>query len=112
MKKQASIISDLLRVKQWPKNMLIFGALVFTGNLFNPVFFLKVLLGFFLLSFASSSLYIFNDINDYKEDRLHPEKKFRPIASGAVKKDFAYVLSAILMLVSLTCSFFFQNHFS
>ncbi|MGD0566386.1 MAG: decaprenyl-phosphate phosphoribosyltransferase [Candidatus Goldiibacteriota bacterium] len=111
MKKQASIISDLLRVKQWPKNMLIFGALVFTGNLFNLPFFLKVLLGFFLLSFASSSLYIFNDINDYKEDRLHPEKKFRPIASGAVKKDFAYSLSAILMLVSLTCSFFLSKPF-
>jgi 4-hydroxybenzoate polyprenyltransferase len=111
MKSQLSVIFDLLRVKQWAKNMLIFAALVFTNNLFNFPFFLKVLIGFFLLSFASSSLYIFNDINDCKEDRLHPEKKFRPIASGAVKTDFAYTLSAILMTISLVCSYFLSVPF-
>jgi 4-hydroxybenzoate polyprenyltransferase len=111
MKMQASVIFDLLRVRQWAKNMLIFGALVFTGNLFNLPYFTKVLVAFFLMSFAASSLYIFNDISDYKEDRLHPEKRKRPIASGAVKKDFAMFLSAVLMAVSLTGSFFLSIPF-
>ena len=111
MKLQAGVILNLLRVRQWPKNMLIFAALVFTNNLFNPGYFGRVLIGFFLLCFASSALYIFNDLADYKSDKLHPTKKNRPIASGAVAKDFALVLAILLLIVALTGSFFLSFNF-
>ncbi len=111
MKLQAGVILNLLRVKQWPKNLLIFAALVFTNNLFNPAYFGRVTIGFFLLCFASSALYIFNDLADFKSDRLHPSKKNRPIASGAIAKDFALVLAILLLLVALTGSFFLKFNF-
>jgi 4-hydroxybenzoate polyprenyltransferase len=105
MKIQTKIIFDLLRVKQWIKNFLVFAALIFTGNLFNTLYLLKTSAAFFLFCFASSSLYILNDISDYEEDRFHPEKKMRPIASGTVQKNFAFAMSMILMAVSLAGAF-------
>jgi|ERR1035437_298511 4-hydroxybenzoate polyprenyltransferase len=111
MKLHAGVILDLLRVKQWTKNLLIYAALIFTNNLFNPVYFGKVTVGFFLLCFAASSLYIFNDLADYKSDKLHPQKKNRPIAASAVQKDFAWFLGILLMVISLIGSFFLNFHF-
>ena len=111
MKLHTKIILDLLRVKQWSKNLLIFAALVFGNKLLLPVLAAKVTIGFFLLSFAASALYILNDIRDYKEDRFHPDKKSRPIASGAVKKDFALGVSIILLLISLAGSFILNLQF-
>jgi len=111
MKLHSKIILDLLRVKQWIKNLLVYVALVFTNNLFNQAYFIKVTIGFFLLSFAASALYILNDIKDYKEDRFHPDKKTRPIASGAVRKDFGFAISALLIIISLTGSFILEQGF-
>jgi len=105
MKSRAVVIYELLRVKQWVKNLLIFGALLFTANLFEPVLFLKTLAGFFLFSFAASGIYIINDIRDAKEDKYHPEKKLRPIASGAVKNDFAWAISLLLIISSLASAY-------
>jgi 4-hydroxybenzoate polyprenyltransferase len=111
MKMHAGVIADLLRIKQWTKNILIYAALIFTGGLFNPAQFGKVTIGFFLLCFAASSLYIFNDLSDYKSDRAHPQKKNRPIASGAVQKDFAWFFAILLMVISLAGSFFLNFQF-
>lgn len=111
MKLHAGVILDLLRVKQWTKNILIYAALIFTGNLFNPAYFGKVTIGFFLLCFAASSLYIFNDLADFKSDKIHPQKKHRPIASGAVQHEFALVFGLLLMIISLTGSFFLNFQF-
>src|SRR5208283_341302 len=60
---------------------------------------------------TASSLYIINDIRDYKEDSYHPEKKKRPIASGKISKDTAMAVSIMLLLVSLLVSFLFDRHF-
>ena len=111
MKFHSGVILDLLRVKQWTKNLLIYAALVFTNNLFNPLYFGKVTVGFFLLCFAASGLYIFNDLSDYKSDKLHPQKKNRPIVAGAVQKNFAWFLGILLLLISLTGSFFLNFQF-
>jgi 4-hydroxybenzoate polyprenyltransferase len=111
MKLHTKVIFDLLRVRQWSKNFLVYAALIFTSNLFNTVDFLKTTAAFFLFCLAASSIYIMNDISDYKEDRLHSEKKTRPIASGAVQKDFAMALSAILMVISLAGSFILNAGF-
>jgi len=111
MKLHTAQFLDLLRIKQWIKNPLIYIALIFTNNLFNAALFLKVTVGFFLLSFAASAIYIINDINDAKEDRHHPEKKNRPIASGAISPAFAWGICLILAAFSLGGSFIVDKGF-
>ncbi|MEI7541827.1 MAG: decaprenyl-phosphate phosphoribosyltransferase [bacterium] len=109
--KSIGVLFDLLRVKQWTKNLLIYAALVFTSNLFNPIYFRSVTIGFFLLCFAASSLYIFNDLADYESDRLHPQKRNRPIASNKVNKIFALSLAILLMSFSLIGAYFLNFSF-
>jgi 4-hydroxybenzoate polyprenyltransferase len=101
----------LMRVQQWYKNLVIFLALFFTKNLFNPELFLKTLLGFFSLCLISSSYYIINDIFDISEDREHPEKKKRPIASGKVSIRFGILVSIILMAASLGIAYVISLNF-
>lgn len=90
-----------MRPRQWIKNFAIFAAITFTGELFDPPIFSKVLLGFFVFCGLSSATYIVNDIFDIKKDKLHPFKKFRPIAHGDVPVSFAIILAAVLMIGSL-----------
>jgi|DewCreStandDraft_4_1066084.scaffolds.fasta_scaffold01934_9 4-hydroxybenzoate polyprenyltransferase len=111
MKDKTKLIFDLLRIKQWIKNLLIYIALIFTNNLFNLKLFLITTIGFFLLCFAASSIYILNDIKDAKEDRHHPNKKHRPIASDRIKPDLALSISIILLLTSLFGSFIIEKNF-
>lgn len=111
MKDKIRTLYDLLRIRQWIKNLLIYIALIFTNNLFNINLFLKTTVGFLLLSFAASGIYIFNDLKDKKEDRHHPEKKRRPIASGIVKPSFAFSISILLLIVSLFSSFIIEKKF-
>ena len=83
---------QLLRPHQWIKNVFVFAGLVFGQKLFEPDAVTKTLLGFLLLSLVSSTIYIFNDIHDRAEDRLHPSKKNRPIAAGRVSVRTAILL--------------------
>ena len=72
-----------MRPKQWTKNVLfVFPALVFSANLFQPDLFYRVFVTCGLLILTSGSIYIINDLADVESDRLHPSKKFRPIAAG------------------------------
>lgn len=105
------IILKLLRVKQWTKNLLLFAGILFTGNIFNFPVLKKSFLAFFLFSILSSGVYIFNDILDLKEDKLHPLKSKRPIASGEISIFFALVLSLLLITSSLIFSFFLHHNF-
>lgn len=105
MRRNIALILDLLRVKQWIKNLLLFGALIFTNNIFNGPLLFKTLTAFFLFSLVSSSLYIINDIRDRKEDKLHPGKKNRPIAAGAVPVSSALALSLILAAFAFTSAY-------
>ena len=91
----------LVRPRQWVKNLAIFAAITFTGELFDPLVLPKVILGFFVFCGLASATYIINDIFDVKKDRLHPFKKFRPIAHGDIPVPFAVILAAVLMIGSL-----------
>ncbi len=73
-----------MRLRQWTKNGFIFFGLIFDKQLFIPEPFLRTVAGFFLFCLISSAVYLFNDIADVEADRNHPEKKFRPIASGTL----------------------------
>ncbi len=94
----------LLRPRQWVKNFAIFAAVTFTGELFNPTSVFPVILGFFVFCGISSASYIINDIFDIKSDKLHPFKRFRPLAHGDVGVEFAALLAVSLILFSVALS--------
>jgi 4-hydroxybenzoate polyprenyltransferase len=91
----------LLRPRQWIKNFAIFAAITFSGELFDLPVLEKVVLGFFVFCGLSSATYIVNDIFDVKKDRLHPFKKFRPLASGDIPIPSAVILAILLIVFSL-----------
>lgn len=95
----------LLRPRQWTKNLLLFAALVFAKELFDADAVVLASLGFAAFCLASSSVYIINDLLDAERDRLHPEKRNRPIASGAVSPGRAAVVAAVLTVASLALAF-------
>ena len=88
--------------RQWLKNLSIFGALVFTSQLFNEVLFEKTFLGFLFLSFLVSSVYFINDVADAPRDRMHPFKKFRPIARGTLPVPLAIFIALVGVCIALT----------
>lgn len=90
-----------MRPRQWTKNGFIFFALIFDKQLFSPGPFLRTLEGFFLFCLISSAVYLFNDIADIEGDRQHPEKKNRPLASGALPVGIAFGAAVVLSLVAL-----------
>lgn len=92
---------DLIRVRQWYKNLVIFIPILFSLNLFEPSFLLRTILGFISLSLISSSYYIVNDIIDIKRDRHHPEKANRPLASGEIKVITAVFIASTLVILSV-----------
>ncbi|MFH0861076.1 MAG: decaprenyl-phosphate phosphoribosyltransferase [Candidatus Altiarchaeota archaeon] len=102
----------LLRVQQWYKNLVIFLALFFTNNMLNTPLLLKTVYGFISLCMVSSSYYILNDIRDRQEDRNHPEKRKRPIASGEVGVGSAVVISLTLVAASLALAYSLSTVFA
>lgn len=88
-------IYKVSRPVHWIKNFSIFAAILFSGGLFIPQLYLRVILAFFSFSFATSATYIFNDIFDAQFDRLHPIKKKRPIAAGKLS-----IPTAILIMIA------------
>lgn len=93
----------LIRPKQWIKNALVFAPMFFGGSLFDSDDVIASLITFFAYSFAASSIYCFNDLIDVEDDRRHPVKCKRPIASGAISVPQAYGLMALMFGLSLGC---------
>lgn len=92
-------IIKLCRPKQWIKNGFVFAAIVFSGHLFNIQDTINTVITFFLFSFIASTIYIINDIVDVEEDKNHPKKKLRPIASGKVSINQAKLLAVFLVII-------------
>lgn len=100
------------RPKQWTKNLLVLLALIFSFNegwSFSDVdqaidVVQKSVLAFLLFCALSSAVYLFNDITDIEKDRLHPTKKLRPIPSGRLSLSTAWLMTIILIVISLTFS--------
>ena len=95
----------LLRVKQWTKNAVVFAAFVFALGDRNQDLaaweLWKVCLAALAFSLVSSAVYVFNDLRDAPQDRLHPIKKHRPIASGEVAPAPALGVAAVLLAAGL-----------
>lgn len=94
----------LLRPRQWIKNLAIFAAVVFAGQLFNPNAFNPTVLGFIVFCAVSSATYIINDLFDIQNDKMHPFKKFRPLPHGDVSPTLAGFLAIIFIIFSLALS--------
>jgi 4-hydroxybenzoate polyprenyltransferase len=87
-----------LRPRQWTKNFAVFIGLIFAQQLFSPVGFERASLAFLIFCVASSSIYLLNDLLDLENDRQHPVKRLRPLASGRLPKIWAKSAIGILLL--------------
>ena len=90
---------NLMRLRQWPKSLLVF--LPFLLTLEDSGDFLKSALAFLSFGIASSAVYALNDAIDKNADKLHPDKKHRPVASGLVSARNAIIFSILLAVISL-----------
>ncbi len=89
-----------MRVHQWLKNLLIFIPLLVAHRVDDSMAILNTLLAFFAFSLVASSVYILNDLFDLPDDRLHPNKRKRPIASGAIPIKHALFMLPLLLLAA------------
>ena len=80
----AAALVKLIRPKQWIKNAFVFLPAFFGGAIFQGDSLVRGIIVFMAFSFTASSIYCFNDIHDVDDDRRHPVKCHRPIASGAI----------------------------
>ena len=102
----------LMRVQHYVKNLLVFVALLCSGQLFDPAKALRGLAGFFTFCMISSVVYIINDIRDREKDRHHPIKKNRPIADGSVSVKRALIFASVLFVIAILCNFAVFNPLS
>lgn len=103
------IYLTLFRVHQYIKNFFVFAPLFFSFQLKIDSL-INALIAFGLFSLMASTVYIFNDLMDIEEDKKHPEKKNRALASGDINVFTAKLLFVISLLFSLIISFFFNKN--
>jgi len=108
------ISKDLLRAvrtRQWAKNALLFGGFIFAGQLRQPWLVLfsngtRVLMAFACFCALSGAAYLINDWLDIERDRAHPVKKHRPLASGRLSKQKAFLLLVSLLLAAFVLALY------
>ncbi len=94
-----------LRPKQWSKNFLIFAGLIFSKSVFQGSLLIQSVAAFVLFCLLSGAEYLVNDLVDLKQDRTHPLKSQRPLASGRISVPLAMGVSVALFACGLTLSF-------
>jgi 4-hydroxybenzoate polyprenyltransferase len=90
-----------LRPRQWTKNLILLAGVIFAQQLDDPDSVIRSLLAFAIFCFASGAVYIFNDLADVEQDRQHPYKRLRPIASGRLSVPAAWRAWAVLVVLCL-----------
>ena len=104
-----SIFFNLIRFKQWTKNLFCFAGLIFVYKEIDTIPFITVFSTFVCFCLVSSSIYILNDIIDRDADSKHPKKKKRPIASGLIKIVPASLVALIFMVSSIIIAIKINN---
>jgi 4-hydroxybenzoate polyprenyltransferase len=92
-----------LRPQQWVKNLFVFGGLIFAQRLFTPSVG-PALAAFAIFCGLSGAIYLLNDVADRHKDRLHPEKRYRPIAAGRLAAGPAVAVAIVLIVIGLAAS--------
>ncbi len=87
-----------MRPRQWTKNVIVFIGVVFAQRMFNMLAVERATLAFVAFCLASSSIYLLNDLHDLENDQVHPTKRMRPLASGALPKAWAKLAIGILLV--------------
>jgi 4-hydroxybenzoate polyprenyltransferase len=95
----------LLRPHQWIKSGFVFVGLLFGHAWQQPLLVQKVVLAAAAFALAASAVYVINDLADRQSDREHPQKRLRPLASGAVSVTSALLLAGACLLLSLLLAF-------
>ena len=101
---KVNTLIEASRPKHWIKNLLVFLAPLLTFQFAYEVWF-AAFISFLVFNLAASSVYLLNDIIDYRSDRAHPKKKFRPIASDKLKRSTALIISFFLLLIAFFISY-------
>ena len=93
-----------LRPRQWAKNLFVFAGVIFSQQLFTSQAW-RAVFAFALFCALSGAIYLLNDVADAEKDRLHPTKRRRPVASGALPRGLALGIGLALLAVSAVVSF-------
>jgi 4-hydroxybenzoate polyprenyltransferase len=93
-----------LRPRQWTKNLLLFAGVLFSQQAGRPELMLRAAVGFLAFSLLAGTVYLLNDLRDIEQDRQHPKKRERPIASGRLPVPVAWTVVVTLLLVVGTLS--------
>ncbi len=93
--KPSSLI-NLMRPHQYIKNLFIFLPLFFAMKITDTALLSNAIVAFIAFSLTASAIYTLNDYHDIEEDRQHPKKKIRPLASGEISKRQAVTIMAVL----------------
>lgn len=91
----------LLRVKHYIKNLLLFVPAFFGGEIFDIYKMRICISGMIAFCAISSIVYILNDLQDAERDRMHPVKRYRPIACGAISKRAAVISCSICLIIAI-----------
>nr|MBF6592704.1 UbiA family prenyltransferase [Ktedonobacterales bacterium] len=100
------------RPKQWVKNAFLFAAIVFAKQLTNATAIRQVLAAFALFCLVASAIYFLNDLHDRAADRVHPTKRFRPIAAGEISAPLAWGVALLILAVALPLAFLLRPGFA
>lgn len=100
----------LIRPKQWIKNLIVLLPVFFGGALLHPSAIYAGLITALSFSFAASSIYCLNDIIDIENDKHHPIKCNRPLASGAISIPQGYTLMILMLILSMASTFLLYDH--
>jgi 4-hydroxybenzoate polyprenyltransferase len=106
---RAVVIS--LRPRQWVKNLFVFAGLVFGQQLFTPALWTAVA-AFLVFCGLSGAVYLVNDVADRDKDRLHPDKRHRPIAAGRLRPGAALGAAAVLVAAGLGVAVWLSRPFA
>jgi decaprenyl-phosphate phosphoribosyltransferase len=94
-----------MRPRQWVKNVLVATAPLAAGQLFAGSTLARVGLAFVAFCLVSGTVYLVNDVRDIDEDRLHPRKRFRPIAAGELSSRAAIAVAVVTGVIGLALGF-------
>jgi 4-hydroxybenzoate polyprenyltransferase len=100
-----------LRPRQWVKNLFLFAGLVFGQKLFTPAVWTAGA-AFLIFCALSGAVYLLNDVADRERDRLHPDKRHRPVAAGRVSVAAAVAAAIVLVVAGLTVSLCLSRGFA
>ena len=100
-----------LRPRQWVKNLFVFGGLIFAQRLFTPSVW-PALGAFAIFCGLSGAMYLLNDVADRDKDRLHPEKRHRPVAAGQLRPRAAIAAAAALIVLGVAAGAWLSPRFA